>query len=826
MPRFYFCAGLIFCLSLQGLAAHSQVAHMNAMEEKSEMEGTAISASTEEPVVSSVETPGQLPFGADPKNSLGIPLFKHLAGDQKQFWFGVARLDRRKAPPLFPLAALTGVLVASDGWMSRQAPDSPGSIHRSQQFSNYAAYSLLGAAGGAFLWGHLTHNEHLRETGLLSGEAAINSTAATFLLKAVTQRPRPNRGDGNGTFFQGGSSFPSEHAAVAWSVASVVAHEYPGPLTKFVSYGLASAVTVTRVTGKEHFPSDVLIGSALGWYLGRQVYRAHHDPGVGGTGWGMEEMQRESSRPRPDNMASPYVLPDSWVYPLMERLIALGYVQTAYVGLRPWTRLQCARMLEEAAERLPLADDGGEAYPMYKALAEEFAAETARLNGASNVGVTVDSVYTRVTNISGTPLSDGYHFAQTLIDDYGRPYAAGWNSVAGMTAHAVSGPFSLDFQGEYQHSPALPAYAPSVEEAIAAQDGTGLLSHGRGGLDRFRLLNGSVAWAFHGLQFSFGQQSLWLGPGEGGPFLFSNNAEPMALFRVDQTTPVYIPGLSRILGPMRTEFMLGRLSGTQWVDAHGVQFGPDIPNQPFLHGEKISFKPTPNLEFGMGITAIFGGPGFAVTWHNFLRSLYGNGVPGSAGDVADHRSTFEFSYRVPRLRDFLTVYADSLVEDEISPLGSTRPALRLGLYFSKVPHLPKLELRMEGVYTDVPGDREIPGYTYANNHYRSGYTNNGNLLASWVGRQGRGGQAWATYRFSARNFVQLEYRHQEVDKVFLQGGRLNDFGVRGEFLLNRNFAVSGLVQYEQWKFPLLAPSGQSNLTTSVQFTFYPGEKSH
>jgi hypothetical protein len=587
-------------------------------------------------------------------------------------------------------------------------------------------------------------------------------------------------------------------------------------------------ITVTRVTGKEHFPSDVVIGSALGWYLGRQVYRAHHDPGVGGTAWGNWEAHSETSRPRPENMASPYVLPDSWVYPLMDRLIALGYIQTAYVGLRPWTRLQCARLLEEASERLlPQAgDEGGEAYTTYQTLAEEFAPETARLNGASNVGATIDSVYTRVTNISGAPLSDGYHFAQTLIDDYGRPYAAGWNSVAGMTGHVVAGPFALDFQGEYQHSPALPAYAPGVREAIAAQDGTGILSNGRGTLDRFRLLNGSVAWAFRGLQFSFGQQSLWLGPGDGGPFLFSNNAEPMALFRVDQTTPVYIPGISRLLGPMRTEFFLGRLSGATWVEAHNIIYGPEIANQPFLHGEKISFKPTPNFEFGMGVTALFGGPGFPVTWHSFLRSLYGNGVPGSAGDVADHRSTFEFSYRVPYLRKYLTVYADSLVEDEVSPLGSTRPALRLGMYFSQAPRLRRLELRMEGVYTDVPGDGEIPGYTYANNHYRSGYTNNGNLLASWIGRQGRGGQAWATYHFSARNFVQLQYRHQEVDKVFLEGGRLNDFGVRGEFLLNRNFAVSGLVQYEQWKFPILAPSGQSNLTTSVQFTFYPGEKNH
>src|SRR5262249_47324520 len=155
-----------------------------------------------------------------------------------------------------------------------------------KNISDYAVYSLIGAGGGAFLWGHLTHNDRLQETGLLSGEAAINSTAVTYLLKQITQRPRPMADHGDGTFFQGGQSFPSEHSAIAWCIASVAAHEYPGTLTKILAYGLASTVTLTRVTSQQHFPSDAFIGSALGWYLGRQIYRAHHDPELGGAPWG------------------------------------------------------------------------------------------------------------------------------------------------------------------------------------------------------------------------------------------------------------------------------------------------------------------------------------------------------------------------------------------------------------------------------------------------------------------------------------------------------------------------------------------------------------
>ena len=58
-------------------------------------------------------------------------------------------------------------------------------------------------------------------------------------------------------------------------------------------------------------------------------------------------------------MGSPYVPLDSWIYPALERLAALGYVNSAIVGMRPWTRMECARQLGEAADRIT-DDDGGE----------------------------------------------------------------------------------------------------------------------------------------------------------------------------------------------------------------------------------------------------------------------------------------------------------------------------------------------------------------------------------------------------------------------------------------------------------------------------------
>jgi membrane-associated phospholipid phosphatase len=766
--------------------------------------------------------------GEDPQNRLVTPFLKHLVSDQENFWTSPARLQKKDFRWIVPFTGITGGLIAGDGWISRQVPDKPSQLKHSQDFSNYAVYSLVGAAGGSYLLGHFTNNEHLREAGFLSGEAAVNSTAVTYAFKSISQRPRPMVGNGNGTFFEGGTSFPSEHAAVAWSVASVWAHEYPGPLSKLAAYGLASAVTLTRITGKQHFASDAVIGSALGWYFGRQAYRAHHDMALGGSAWGdfvedkLEE-KTESTR-NPENMGSPYVPLDSWVYPIFERLAALGVVQSGYFGIRPWTRMECARLLEEAGERLRYDGiEGGEAEKLYTALAREFTEETARLDGASNLGVSLDSVYTRVMGISGTPLRDGYHFGQTIINDFGRPYAEGLNTVSGITAHAVAGPFSFYVRGEYQHSPAVPTYPDSVLQATAASEFTLPLSNALPRVDRFRILDSAVTLNIHNIQISFGKQSTWLGPGESGPFLSSNNAEPVVMLRIDNVSPFNFPLLSRWLGPARMDFAVGQLSGQPWVFNPPNLIGPGFHPQPFVHENKISFKPTPNLEFGLGVTAIFGGPGLPFTWHNFLRTYYAHNAD-TAINPGKRFSGFDISYRIPGLRKWLTFYNDSLTVDEISPIGSTRPLLSPGLYLPQLPKLPKMELRVEAlkeptstaVFTEF-----FPGYIYFDRRYRSGYTNNGNLIGSWIGRAGLGGQAWAKYSFSPRTTVQVGYRHQEVDHAFIGGGRLNDFSTTAQFMLSREVAFSTFLQYEQWKFPVLSPGRHSNVTASVQLVFYP-----
>src|SRR5258706_536506 len=320
----------------------------------------------------------------DRENSVGLHLLKNIAEDQKALWIGPKNLRWVDADWLAPLGGAAAAMFATDSTYSRHLSNSPNRIKYSKDLSNYGLASMIGIGGGLYLLGHLTHDDHKIETGILAGEAAVDTLAPVYALKYAFGRERPLQDNYRGRFGQGGVSFPSQHAAAAWSIASVIAHEYPGPLTSLFVYGLASAVSASRISGKQHFPSDVLVGSAIGWLEGMYVYRKHHDPRIGGGDWETYAESQENSERSTSNLGSPYVPLDSWVYPAMERLAGLGVLNDEFMGMRPWTRGECARLVSEAAEQLPDVGAGkGEASGLIEALQREFRSE---IEGTSSNG--------------------------------------------------------------------------------------------------------------------------------------------------------------------------------------------------------------------------------------------------------------------------------------------------------------------------------------------------------------------------------------------------------------------------------------------------------
>jgi len=170
----------------------------------------------------------------------------------------------------------TGVLIANDESVLHQVP---ASWHNTSiTISNATLGATAATAGGIYLTGLITHNDHAEDTGIRTAEATIDSVILYGAAKAIFARQRPFTGQGEGKFFAGNwtnGSFPSGHAMFTWTIASTVAHEYHSPWLKVLMYGLATSVSTTRVTSREHFPSDVFVGSVLGYGVG--AYVAHKE---------------------------------------------------------------------------------------------------------------------------------------------------------------------------------------------------------------------------------------------------------------------------------------------------------------------------------------------------------------------------------------------------------------------------------------------------------------------------------------------------------------------------------------------------------------------
>lgn len=522
--------------------------------------------------------------------------------------------------------------------------------------------------------------------------------------------------------------------------------------------------------------------------------------------------------------ASAYVPIDSWVYSAFERLAAEGYLQTTFFSLRPWTRNECARLTDEAEDQMTDQPVRSDAQHLLDALEREFAPELAE-SAPVRPAWQIDSIDQRVTFIAGRPLTDGFHFAETLTNDEGRPFGQGANLYSGISVRGTAGPFAGFVRTEFQRAAAAPAPNAFAQQRIAAADFTSSAAAGPlSAVARGRILEGYISFGVGNNQFTVGRQSLWWGPARSGATLFSNNAEPVDMMRYDRVRPFLLPGFLRIIGPMRAQVLFGRLAGMQFVRPTSTLYGEPghaLHDQPFLHGEKLSFHPTPNLEFSGSRTTIFGGTGAPVTTASFLRSLFSPSIANGKKDPGDRRFAFDAQYRIPGLRNCLTGYFDGFSEDQVFPLlYPTESAWVPGVFLRCIPYAPHLTLRAEGLLSPHR-DLEFPGFFYFNVHYLSGYTNERRLIGSWIGREANGEQVWTTWNLSPRSFIEVSGRSMTVSREFLSGGSLRDLRLHADFAIRPAWQLMAEEQTEWWRFPLLTAVPQHNAAFTLQLSYRP-----
>jgi hypothetical protein len=537
--------------------------------------------------------------------------------------------------------------------------------------------------------------------------------------------------------------------------------------------------------------------------------------------------------PRSDQLGSAYIPVDSWVYPAMLRLYSLGYLDTMYLSLRPYTRRSALHMLQ-ASEDAILSSDDPQAQEILSALLNELTDEgitsTALAGGTRGSVYGLQSVYTRLTGVTGNILRDSYHLGQTFFNDYGRPEEPGFNDITGFSTLNEQGPFSLYVRGEYQHAPSGVGYSVNLANQLAGLEDTGpvippndpqaTIPMGTAAAQNpFRLVEATLSYHILGHEISGGKSDAWLGPGQGGAMAWSNNAENIYSFRINRVEPLRIKYLSRLLGPVRYDFFYGSLKGHT------------DPNDDYVHSDTFSFQPTRDFQFGFQRTVIFGGEGHEpVTLHTFLKGFFdtndtAEGEKFSRDDPGARFSAFSFSYRIPFARHLLTLYADSEAHDDLTPVSAPRrAAYRPGIYLSQFPGAKRLDLRIEGVSTDCATLACLGGsHQYVETAVqRQGYTNKGNIMADWIGREAKGGQAWMTWHLSGNEWVQVSYLNKKTAKDFIAGGTTqNQFRVDVVKRITSDIEARAWYQYEGWKAPIYLPGPQSDNAFSMQITFFP-----
>src|SRR6185437_7983608 len=214
---------------------------------------------------------------------------RDLGEDEKAIFTSPLRLQAKDGYWLAPLGAATGLAIAYDADASEAVGVDPSRTNTANKIADFGSFIATGAEGaGIYFIGLARRDPKLAETGRLADEAILDSGTVTLVTKLATNRQRPRQGNGNGDFWPYGtqhwewdSSFPSDHATASMALARVVAGEYPHWYVMVPAYGFAETISLSRIFANQHFPSDVLIGQAVGFLTGSYVlnHRSLYRPG-------------------------------------------------------------------------------------------------------------------------------------------------------------------------------------------------------------------------------------------------------------------------------------------------------------------------------------------------------------------------------------------------------------------------------------------------------------------------------------------------------------------------------------------------------------------
>jgi membrane-associated phospholipid phosphatase len=204
--------------------------------------------------------------------------------DQKDIWFTFpGRLATgHHWVPVAAVAGVTAGLIYADPHIMPYFRDHQKNLDKINDGFDplITTAEVIAVPAGLLTAGYIRKDNYQISTGIMGALAYGDSVVPNLVAKAITRRERPSDIPApepfTGTFFNGGksplkgSSFPSGHATAVFSVATVVAYRYRNHWwVPVAAYALASTIAASRITTLAHFPSDVFLGSAMGYAVAR-----------------------------------------------------------------------------------------------------------------------------------------------------------------------------------------------------------------------------------------------------------------------------------------------------------------------------------------------------------------------------------------------------------------------------------------------------------------------------------------------------------------------------------------------------------------------------
>lgn len=202
------------------------------------------------------------------KHDLGI-FFRHVWEEEKDIWGTPFREKTWKSPATWIFAGAIGGSFALDDGFSRD-------LRENNSFSDFnkiadsdaVEWSMWLYPLAALAAGEAAGNRSFSEYGWKLSEGALNAFIVGRALKFAAGRERPHT-EKIYEFGEGGNSFPSGHSIIAWTLAEITVKHFKGEKwVPWVAYPLAGLIGFSRVTSGNHFASDAVTGSIIGFSIG------------------------------------------------------------------------------------------------------------------------------------------------------------------------------------------------------------------------------------------------------------------------------------------------------------------------------------------------------------------------------------------------------------------------------------------------------------------------------------------------------------------------------------------------------------------------------